>query len=36
MMDQPTISEIRRTIKEVNTGKAPGLDGIPVEASALW
>ena len=32
IMDQPTISEIRRIIKEVNTGNAPGLDRIPVEA----
>ena len=31
VMDRPTISEIRITIKELNTGKAPGFDGIPVE-----
>ena len=31
MMDHPTIDETRKTIKEINTGKAPGLDGIPVE-----
>ena len=31
MMDQPTISEIHRTIKKVNTRKSPGLDEIPVE-----
>ena len=30
-MTDPTINEIKFTIKEVNTGKAPGLDGIPVE-----
>lgn len=31
MMSLPTLAEIKSTIKEVNTGKAPGLDGIPVE-----
>ena len=31
MMDHPTIDEIHKTIKEINTGKAPGLNGIPVE-----
>ena len=31
MMTDPTIDDIRSTIKEVNIGKAPGFDGIPVE-----
>ena len=31
MMANPTLEEIKKTIKQVNTGKAPGLDGIPVE-----
>ena len=31
MMFKPTLDDIKKTIKEVNTGKAPGLDGIPVE-----
>ena len=31
MMTDPTFDEMKYTIKEVNTGKAPGLDGIPVE-----
>ena len=33
MMTGPTFDEVKSTIEEVNTGKAPGLDGIPVE---LW
>ena len=31
MMDHPSLEEIQKTIKEINTGKAPGLDGIPIE-----
>ena len=31
MMADPTFDEVKSTIEEVNTGKAPGLDGIPVE-----
>ena len=31
MMTDPTFDEVKSTIEEVNTGKAPGLDGIPVE-----
>ena len=31
MMTDPSVDEIKSTIREVNTGKAPGLDGIPVE-----
>ena len=31
MMDHPSLDEIQKTIKEINTGKAPGLDGIPIE-----
>ena len=31
MMNPPTLDEIKSAIKEVNTGKAPGLDGIPIE-----
>ena len=31
MMTDPDADEIKSTIKAVNTGKAPGLDGIPVE-----
>ena len=31
MMTNPTFDEVKSTIEEVNTGKAPGLDGIPVE-----
>ena len=31
MMADPTFDEVRSTIEEVNTGKAPGLDGIHVE-----
>jgi hypothetical protein len=27
----PDLEEVKATIKEINTGKAPGLDGIPVE-----
>ena len=30
-MADPTFDEVKSTIEEVNTGKAPGLDGIPVE-----
>ena len=30
-MDHPTISEIRETIKGINTGKAPCLEGTPIE-----
>ena len=45
MAARPTLDEVKKAIKEVNTGKAPGLDGIPVEllrfggenvASAIW
>ena len=31
MMANPTLEEIKKTIKQVNAGKAPGLDSIPVE-----
>ena len=31
MMTDPTFDEVKFTIEEVNTGKATGLDGIPVE-----
>ena len=31
LMDLPSLEEIHKTIREINTGKAPGLDGIPVE-----
>ena len=31
MMDHPSIEEIQKTIKQINTGKAPGFDGIPIE-----
>ena len=31
MSIKPTLDEIKLTIKQINTGKAPGLDGIPVE-----
>ena len=31
MMTNPTFDEVKSTIEEVNIGKAPGLDGIPVE-----
>ena len=31
MMTDPTFDEVKSTNEEVNTGKAPGLDGIPVE-----
>ena len=31
MMDHPSSDEIHKTIKQINTGKAPGLDGIPIE-----
>ena len=31
MMDHPTINVIHKTTKEINAGKAPGLNGIPVE-----
>ena len=31
MMADPTFDEVRSTIEEINTGKAPGLDGIHVE-----
>ena len=31
MMTDPTFDEVKSTIEEVNTGKAPGLDGIPVD-----
>ena len=31
MMTIPDLEEIKTTIRKVNTGKAPGLDGIPVE-----
>ena len=30
-MTNPNLKEIKANIREVNTGKAPGLDGIPVE-----
>ena len=30
-MTKPTFDEVKSTIKEINTGKGPGLDGIPVE-----
>ena len=30
-MTEPTFDEVKSTIKEINTGKGPGLDGIPVE-----
>ncbi|CAI9730335.1 Hypothetical predicted protein [Octopus vulgaris] len=35
MMEHPTLDEIKKTIKELNTGKAPGIDGIPVEIFLL-
>ena len=31
MMADPTFDEVKSTIEEVNTGKVPGLDGIPIE-----
>ena len=31
MMADPTFDEVKSTIEKVNTGKAPGLDGIPFE-----
>ena len=31
MMTDPAADEIKSTIKALNTGKAPGLDEIPVE-----
>ena len=30
-MADPTFYQVKSTIEEVNTGKAPGLDGLPVE-----
>lgn len=30
MMDHPNIIQMKMTIKDLNTLKAPGLDGIPV------
>ena len=31
MMTDPTFDQVKSAIKEVKTGKAPGLDGLPVE-----
>ena len=31
MMDLPDMSEVHSAMQQVNTGKAPGLDGIPME-----
>ena len=31
MMDHPSIDEIHKTMKQINTGRAPGLDGVPIE-----
>ena len=31
MMDDPSLAEVKSAIGQVNTAKAPGLDGIPVE-----
>ena len=31
MSARPTLDEVKMTIKQTNTRKAPGLDGIPVE-----
>ena len=34
MSVRPTLDEVKKSIKQIKTGKAPGLDGIPVEL--LW